>query len=67
MTDSEKCSNRLQLDLIIILVNYSCALGPIMIRYDLLEARRMILNNVGTYSIFTYFHFICIGANNDQI
>ena len=28
-----------------------------MIRYNLLEARRMILTNVGTYSILTYFHF----------
>ena len=27
MRDSEQCSNRLQLDLILILVNFSCELG----------------------------------------
>ena len=28
------------------LVNFACELGAIMTRYDFLEARRMILNNV---------------------
>ena len=53
MSDSEQCSNRLQLDLILILVNFPCELGSIMTRYDLrhvitrydfLEDRRVILN-----------------------
>ena len=39
MSDSEQCSNRLQLDLILILVNFSCELGQIMTIYDFLEAR----------------------------
>ena len=29
MSDSEPCSNRLELDLILILVNFSCELGQI--------------------------------------
>ena len=36
MSDSEQCSNRLQLDLISLLVNFSQELGQIMIRYDFL-------------------------------
>ena len=39
MSDSEQCSNRLQLDLISLLVNFSCELGQIMTRYDFLWAR----------------------------
>ena len=39
MSDSEKCSNRLQLYLILILVNFSCELGLIMTRYDFLEGQ----------------------------
>ena len=39
MSDSEQCSNRLQLDLIKLLVNFSCELGQIMTRYDFLWAR----------------------------
>ena len=39
MSDFEQCSNRLQLYLISILVNFSCELGQIMTRYDLLGAR----------------------------
>ena len=35
MSDSEQCSNRLELDLISLLVNFSCELGQIMTRYDL--------------------------------
>ena len=37
MSDSEQCSNRLHLDLILILVNFSCELGQVMTRYDFLE------------------------------
>ena len=36
---SEQCSNRLELDLIFPLVNFSCELGQIMTRYDFLWAR----------------------------
>ena len=39
MSNSQQCSNRLELDLISILVNFSCELGPIMTRYDFLWAR----------------------------
>ena len=50
-SDSEQCSNRLELDLISHLVKFSCELGQIMTRYDsILEARRMILSNVQTNS-----------------
>ena len=38
MSDSEQCSNRLELDLISLLVNFSCELGQIMTRYDFLWA-----------------------------
>ena len=44
--DSEQCSNQLQLYLISLLVNFSCELGQIMIRYDFPWARRVILSNV---------------------
>ena len=33
MSDSEQCSNRLELDLISLLVNFSCELGQIMTTY----------------------------------
>ena len=52
-SDSEKCSNPLQLDLISLLVNFSCELGQIMIRYEFVWARRVILSNVRTNSILT--------------
>ena len=48
MSDSEHCSNRLELDLISLLVNFACELGQIMTRYDFLWARWMILINVRT-------------------
>ena len=48
MSDSEQCSNRLELDLISLLVNFSCELGQIMTRYDFLWARWVILSNVRT-------------------
>ena len=48
MSDSEQCSNRLELDIISLLVNFSCELGQIMTRYDFLWARWVILSNVWT-------------------
>ena len=36
MSDSEQCSDRLELYLISLLVNFSCELGLIMTRYDFL-------------------------------
>ena len=39
MSDFEQSLNQFQLDLISLLVNFSYALGQIMIRYDYLEAR----------------------------
>ena len=48
MSDSEQCSNRLEFGLISLLVNLSCELGQIMIRYDFMWARWVILSNVRT-------------------
>ena len=49
MSDSEQCSNWLELDLVSLLVNFSCELGQIMMtRYDFLWARWVILSNVQT-------------------
>ena len=48
ISDSEQCSNRLELDLISLLANFSCELGQIMTRYDFLWAIRVILSNVRT-------------------
>ena len=39
MNDSEQCSNRLEFDLILILVNFACELGQIMSIYDLSNVR----------------------------
>ena len=39
MSDSEQCLNRLELDLISLLVNFSYELGQIMTRYDFLWAK----------------------------
>ena len=36
LCDSEQCSNRLELDLISLLVNFSCELGQIMTIYNFL-------------------------------
>ena len=71
MSNSEQCSNRLQLDQILILVNLSCELGQIMTIYDVIDARCMILSNVWINSNLTWFTFgklfIWIWANNDQL
>ena len=64
MSDSEQCSNRLELYLISLLVTYSCELGQIMTRYDFLWARWV----ARTWPNFTFGQlFMWIGANNDQI
>ena len=42
MSDSEECSNRLELDLISPLVNFSCELGQIITRYDFLWPIRVV-------------------------
>ena len=39
MNDFEQCSNRLQLDLVTLLVKFACGLGVIMTRYDFIVAR----------------------------
>ena len=60
MSDSEQCSNRLELCLISVLVNFSCKLGQIMTRYDFLCAIRVILSNVRTDLNFNFFgNFSC--------
>ena len=53
MSDYEQCSNRLELYLISLLVNFSCELGPIMTRYDFIWAKCVILSNVRTDLNFT--------------
>ena len=68
MSDSEQCSNRLELDLISLLVNFSCELGQIMTRYDFLWARWVILSNVWNWPkldlIFDLGKLcMCIGVN----
>ena len=50
MSDSEPCSNRLELDLISLLVNFSYELGQIMARFDFLWPGWVNLNNVQTDS-----------------
>ena len=44
-SDSEQFSNRFELDLISLLVNFSCELGQIMTRYDFLWARWVIIHD----------------------
>ena len=57
MSDSVQCSNRLQIDLIVLLVNFVCTFGQVMTIYDFLGARQVILSNVRTDSNLTYFRF----------
>ena len=59
MSDFEKCSNWLQLELILLLVNLPFEFGQVMTRYDLLEAGGMILSNVQTNSnlLISLFNF----------
>ena len=67
VSDSEQCSNRLELYLILLLVNFSCDLGQIMTTYDFLWARWVILSNVRTNWTWSNFIFgqlfMWIGAN----
>ena len=66
-------SNQLQIDLILILVNFSSELEQIMTRYNFLEARWVILRSyIRTDSNLTWYHFwltfhMNIGTSNDQI
>ena len=46
MSDSEQCLNQLQLNMIFLLVKFSCELGFIITRYDFMEARIMNLSNI---------------------
>ena len=57
MSNSDQCSNGLELDLISLLVNFLGELGHIITKFDFLWTRRVILRNVGTYSNLTYVHF----------
>ena len=68
----DKYLNRLQLDIISLLVNFSCEVY-IMTRYDFLGLRGVILSNFQTDFIFTSFHinlvhfFHKFAKNNMQI
>ena len=58
MSDSEQCSNRLELYLISLLVNFSCELGQIMTRYDFLWARWVfwaMFEPTWTWPNFTFY------------
>ena len=46
MSDFEQCLNRLQLDLISLLVNFSYEFGKMLTRYDFLDTRFVSLINV---------------------
>ena len=70
MSDSEQCSNRLELDLISLLVKVSCELGQIMTRYDFLWARWFwaMFEPTWTLTNSTFGQlFMWIVGNNDQI
>ena len=53
----EQYLNWLQLDLILILINFSYEFRQIMTRYDFLELRWVILCNVRTQYNLTWFYF----------
>ena len=63
MSDSEQCSNRLEFDLISLLVNFSCELEQIMTRYDFLWARisdsKQCSNRLELLHNFTLVNFSC--------
>ena len=67
MSDTEQCSNWLQLDLISLVVNFTCELGQIMIRYDFLWAGWVILNNIRTDFNLTLFHLVKFSCELGQI
>ena len=64
MSHFEQCSNRLELDLISLLVNFLCELGQIIARYDFLWARSMsdseqCFNQLELDLISLLFNFAC--------
>ena len=63
MSNSEQCSNRLELYIISLLANFSYELGQIMARFDFLWPRWVNLNNVQTDSqldlISIFVNFSC--------
>ena len=63
MSDFEQCSNRLQLDLIL-LVNFWYELGKIMTRYVVLDARFVIWLAIDLLLLLVNVWFL---ANNDKI
>ena len=70
-SDFEQYLNRLQLDPISILVNFSHELAQIMTTYDFLSAKQVILSNVQTDFNLTQFllwsTFDRIGTYNDHM
>ena len=72
MSDSEQCSNLLELDLILLLVIFSCDLGQIMTRYDTsygLNGSFWAMFEPTELDLISFLVqlFMWIGANNDQI
>ena len=63
-SDSEQCLNRLQLDVILLLVNFWYELGKIMTRYDFLDARFVIWLAIDLLLLLVNIWF---WAKNDQI
>ena len=64
MSDFEQWSNRLQLDLILLLVNFWYEFGKIMTRYVFLDARFVIWLAIDLLLLLVNVWF---SANNDQI
>ena len=62
-SEFEQCSNRLQLDLILLLVNFWYELGKLMTRYVFLDARFVIWLAI---DLLLLLDNICFSANNDQ-
>ena len=56
MSDSEQCSDRLELYLISLLVNFSCELGQIMTRYDLIPMARWVIIHDSFSDCFNILH-----------
>ena len=62
MSDSEQCSNRFEFDLISLLVNISCKLGPIMTRYDFLWGGGGVSVHQGVYDGFCISEFTMVSV-----
>ena len=58
MSNSEQCSNRLELDLISLLVNFSYELGQIMARFDFLWPRWVIVSNQTDFQLCIIDHVL---------